>query len=76
MTTNTKTRKKKLKLTEAEVSFHYHIKGKTLREVGKLADVSGSRIQQLMVKWEFDRRKCGTPKGRLKFMDLDAYLEH
>lgn len=76
MATNIKTPKKKLKLTGAEVSFYYHVKGKTLQEVGKLADVSGSRIQQLMVEWKFNRRKAGIPKGRLKFTDLDAYLEH
>jgi len=76
MATNIKTPKKKMRLTPAEVSFYYYTKKKILREVGELGGVSGARIQQLMVKWEFDRRKVGTPKGKLKFTNLDAYLEH
>ncbi|MBA7685602.1 hypothetical protein ES703_94027 [subsurface metagenome] len=73
---NTKTPRQKMKLTPAEVSFYYHVEGKILREVGWLAGVSGSRIQQLMAEWKFDRRKPGTPKGKLKFTNLGAYLQH
>jgi len=67
---------KKMKLGKAEVSFYYYTKKKSLREVGKLAGVSGARIQQKMKEWKFERRKAWTLGGRPRFTDLDTYLRH
>lgn len=73
--TNTKTSQKKMKLTKAEVFFYYNMKGKSIRGVAKLSGVSATRIWQKMVEWKFERRKPAIT-GKLKFTDLDAYLEH
>lgn len=67
---------KKMKLGKAGVFFYYYTKKKSLRGVGKLAGVSGTRIQQKMVEWKFERRKAWTLGKRPKFIDLDTYLEH
>lgn len=66
---------KKIKLSKQEICYLYDRGEKTLEEIGQVANVSGTRIGQLLNEWGHPRYKRHSPR-KDKFTDLNSYFEH
>ena len=65
----------KIVLSKQEICYLYDKGDKSLEEIGKVANVSRTRIGQLLDEWGHPKRRRKPPR-KDKFTDLDLYLEH
>lgn len=65
-----------MSVSRAKVHHLYYAEKKSLRAIGTDFGLSGSRIHQLMKKWNLPRRKSKRRKGQFKFNNLVEYLHY